>query len=124
MKWLRKLVPFKEFNSGEQIVQKTQLRIDATDKIRQIIRQELFRQTINSEAESFDAANDFEFDDGEEWVSPYENEFEPEPKPEPGGGQSPPQTDPPPADPGATNGPPPQPQPATPPPAAPPNASA
>lgn len=121
MKWLRKLLPHIEQNSGEQIVQKTALRIDSTDRIRQIIRHELYRQRVNSGAESFEEADDFDFDDGEEWVSPYENEFEPES----GGGQSPPVTAPPtPADPGATNGPPPQPQPATPPPAAPPNASA
>lgn len=113
--WLRKLIPFTEENSGEQIVQKTALRIDSTDRIRQLIRHEIFRSNTNPKAETWEEANDFDFDDPDEkWDSPYEEHFDPdEPFPESGGGQSPPNTappDPPPANPPPVNNEPPPPQ--------------
>lgn len=72
--------PTIEENNGEQLVQRTALRIDSTERIRQIIRHELFRQQANEEAESFEEADDFDLPDGEEWVSSYEEKFEPEPE--------------------------------------------
>lgn len=72
---------FQEKNNGEKLVQRTGLRISTNDRIRQMVRHELFRQQVNNEAESFEEADDFDLPDGEEWISPYENEFEPEPVP-------------------------------------------
>lgn len=67
-----------EANSGESMVQLTGLRLSPNDRIRQLIRMELFRQAAGKEdAESFEEADDFDFDDGDEWHSDYENEFEP-----------------------------------------------
>lgn len=91
-----------EENSGESMVITTGLRFSQEDRIRQIIRQEMFRRAISDEAESFEDADDFDFDDGEEWVSPYEEVFDPSPEtpsdpPEPdpkpaAGGSNPPVT--------------------------------
>lgn len=78
MSFFRKLLRKPEQNSGEVLVQHTALRISNEDNIRRIIRQEIFRNTINREAETFEEADDFEFDDGEQWVSPYEEQFDPE----------------------------------------------
>lgn len=73
---------FIEENSGETLVQKTGLRImSSTDRIRQIIRHELSEHAARSEHESFEDADDFEFEDGEEWVSPYEEKFDPPAEP-------------------------------------------
>lgn len=73
--------PFIEENSGERLVQTTGLRISTTDRIRQMVRHELFRQQANAEAETFEEADDFDLPDGEEWVSPYEGDFDPPPSP-------------------------------------------
>ena len=86
MSVFRKLRQYFEPNNGETLVQKTSLRLSSTDRIRQIIRHEMLQQKLNSEAESFDEADDFEFEDGEEWASPYEVNFEPD---DPGAGRSP-----------------------------------
>ena len=86
MSVFRKLREYFEPNNGETLVQKTALRLSSTDRIRQIIRHEMLQQKLNSEAESFDEADDFEFEDGEEWASPYEVQFEPD---DPGAGRSP-----------------------------------
>lgn len=68
-----------EINSGEQLVTPTGLRIvSSTDRIRQLIRHEMFRRQEDAENETFEEADDFDLDDGEEWVSPYEDYFEPE----------------------------------------------
>lgn len=85
-----------EKNSGEQLVTPTGLRIvSSTDRIRQIIRHEMFRRAEDSEHETFEEADDFELDDGETWISPYEENFEPEPSeppsPEPPVPPSPPE---------------------------------
>lgn len=80
---LNKLKSFIERNSGRKMVQTTGLRISTNDRIRQMIRHELFRQQINDEAETFDEADDFSLPDEEEWISPYEDEFEPDPTPPP-----------------------------------------
>lgn len=70
-----------EHNDGSQMVQKTGLRISTNDRIRSIIRHELFQQQANKEAETFEEADDFDLPDGEEWISPYEEQFEPDPTP-------------------------------------------
>jgi len=74
----RKEVPKFEENSGEVLVQKLNLHLSQTDKIRQMIRHELFRQAIGKPGhETLEEADDFEMDDGDEWRSPYEVNFEP-----------------------------------------------
>lgn len=73
-----------EKNSGEVLTQRTGLRImSSTDRIRQLIRHEMFRANEETTHESFADADDFELEDGEEWVSPYEETFEPESPPDP-----------------------------------------
>lgn len=87
MNWFRKLTSRPEKNNGQKLTQVTDLRIpDQTERLRQIVRHEFFKQQFNSQAETFDEADDFDLPDGEQWVSPYENEFEPD---VPGEGQSP-----------------------------------
>lgn len=77
---LRQLIPFVEKNDGSSLVQRTSLRISNVDRVRQIIRHEMFRQQQDSEHESFEEADDFDLPDDEQWVSPYEERFEPEPE--------------------------------------------
>lgn len=68
-----------EKNSGEVLTQRTGLRImSSTDRIRQLIRHEMFRANEDKDHESFEDADDFDLDDDEEWVSPYEELFEPD----------------------------------------------
>lgn len=68
----------QEANSGYSVTAATALRLSPDDRIRQLIRQEMFRQAMGQEqAETFEEADDFDFDEDEEWVSPYEVEFEP-----------------------------------------------
>lgn len=57
----------------------TRLRLpqSRTDQIRQFIRAELSRQALDQGHETFSEADDFELDDGETWVSPYEGDFDP-----------------------------------------------
>lgn len=96
MKKLLRTNPQVEKNSGESLVSDTGLHLSQTDRIRQMIRQELFRQAMGvPQAESFEEADDFEMDDGDQWVSPYEETFEPpavDPPPVPaaGGAAAPP----------------------------------
>ena len=70
----------QEYNSGEKIELPTRLRMpDRDDRIRQMIRHELFRQAAGKEEkETFEEADDFDLDEGEQWVSPYEEEFDPD----------------------------------------------
>lgn len=74
--WLKKRV-YVEPNNGEILVSSTNLRLDQNDMIRQMIRQEIFRSQVNEGAESFEDADDFELDEGEQWVSDYEEGFDP-----------------------------------------------
>lgn len=69
-----------EYNSGQQVVMPTNLRLPSRDdRIRQLIRHEMFRQAAGQEqAETFEEADDFEMDDGDGWVSPYEDDFDPD----------------------------------------------
>lgn len=69
---------FMEINNGEKLVQRTGLRVlSSTDRIRQIIRHELSEHAHANESETFDEADDFDLPDNEEWVSPYEERFDP-----------------------------------------------
>lgn len=103
--WLRKLLRLPEQNSGETLTQTTQLRIEDTDGIRKVVRAEMARMAANANLETFEEADDFDLDDGDEWVSPYEEMYEPEPSVEPksGEGRSPSDTSST-ADQSATNG--------------------
>lgn len=76
---LRRIFSFPpEENSGYSVTAETSLRLSPDDRIRQLIRQEMFRQALGAEeSETFEEADDFEFDDGDEWVSPYEIGFDP-----------------------------------------------
>lgn len=74
---LLKKMFFTEPNNGEILVSSTNLRLDQNDMIRQMIRQEIFRANVNEGAESFEDADDFDLDDGEEWHSDYEESFDP-----------------------------------------------
>lgn len=68
-----------EPNSGESEVALTSLRLTQVDRVRQLIRHELFLQAAGGadQHETFEEADDFEMDDGDEWTSPYETDFEP-----------------------------------------------
>lgn len=78
MPYVPKPAPSLEPNSGESMVVTTGLRLSQEDRLRNLIRMELFRQALGKEeAETFEEADDFDFDDGDEWRSDYENEFDP-----------------------------------------------
>jgi len=66
----------------------TRLRMpqSRTEQIRAFIRSELSRQSADHGQESFEEADDFSLDDGQEWVSPYEEVFEPPAHSESGSG--------------------------------------
>lgn len=97
---------FAEVNSGQPVAKPTNLRIPSrSDSIRAYVRLEQMLAQQSREVESFEEADDFELDDSEEWVSPYEEVFEPHDDPPPVNpgtaasaavvGQSPTQTAPP-----------------------------
>lgn len=66
-----------EPNDGKSMVNHTSLRMSNNDRIRQLIRAELFRREVNNQAETFEEADDFDLDENEPWVSPYEDGFDP-----------------------------------------------
>lgn len=75
-------IPFRkkvveEENSGESLVSVTGLHLSQEDRMRRIVRSEMLRQMTNSRAETFEESDDFDLDDGEEWVSGYEESFDP-----------------------------------------------
>lgn len=72
-------------NVSEQPVAKPlRLRIPSqSERIMELVRYEQARAMQSREVETFEEADDFELDSGEEWFSPYEEVFEPEPEPEP-----------------------------------------
>lgn len=78
--FFRKRESKQESNDGSSLVHRTGLRIQNTDRVRQLIRYELFRHAEDNKLDTFDEADDFSLDDDEEWNSPYEQEFEPEPE--------------------------------------------
>ena len=69
----------------------TNLRVPSqADRIRQYVRLEQMLAQQSRDVETFDEADDFDLDDDEQWVSPYEDIFEPadDPLPDPGSAQS------------------------------------
>lgn len=57
----------------------TRLRVSPNriSQMRQLVRAELSRAAAEQGHETFEEADDFSLPDGEEWVSPYEETFEP-----------------------------------------------
>ena len=77
---MSKIIDGKEILDPTPLVQKTNLRMpsnNSTLRMRQMIRQELSQKASEAQQETFEEADDFELDN-EEWISPYENGFEPE----------------------------------------------
>lgn len=75
---------FAETVSPVPVAKPLNLRIPSqTEKIMAYIRYEQMRAAQSQEIETFEEADDFEFEDGEQWFSPYEEIFEPEPEPAP-----------------------------------------
>lgn len=73
---------FAEVNSGEQVAKPTNLRIPSrSESIRAYVRLEQMLAQQRNQVESFEEADDFDLDDDEQWVSPYEEHFEPEDAP-------------------------------------------
>lgn len=71
-----------EANSGIPVAKPLNLRVPTqSERILSYIRLEQMRAMQDAELETFEEADDFEFEDGEEWVSPYEEVFEPVPDP-------------------------------------------
>lgn len=92
---------FAEINSGQPVAKPTNLRIPSrSESIRAYVRLEQYLASQRGQFDTLEEADDFELDDGEEWVSPYEDHFEPDDAPGPaapaaGVGQSPTETAPP-----------------------------
>lgn len=76
---------FREVLSDRPIAKPTRLKVPSqSEKILALVRLEQMRAQQDREVETFEEADDFELDDGEEWFSPYEEIFEaPEVPPEP-----------------------------------------
>lgn len=72
-----RVAKFEEYNSGEVIAARTRLELTTAERIRQMVRHEISRHAGENDFETFEEADDFEFEDGEEWISPYEEKFEP-----------------------------------------------
>jgi len=69
-------------NNGERLVVRTGLGLSTEEKIRRMLYRDLVRLTTrDGEFETPEEADDFDLDDGEEWVSPYENEPDNDPVP-------------------------------------------
>lgn len=64
-------------NTPVEIPSRLRLPVSRTEQIRNMIRQEFSRQAVQQGQETFDEADDFDLPDGEEWLSPYEETFEP-----------------------------------------------
>jgi len=70
--------------SSEPVAKPLRLRIPTqSERIMEYVRYEQMRAQESRDVESFEEADDFEIDDGEEWFSPYEEIFEAAPEPEP-----------------------------------------
>lgn len=69
-----------EPNSGIPVAKPTRLRVPTqTDRIMNMLRLEQMRAREDQEFETFEESEDFDLDDGETWVSPYEEVFDAEP---------------------------------------------
>lgn len=92
-------VRFTEQNSGIPVAKPLNLRVPTqSERILQYVRYEQMRAAQEREVETFEDADDFEMDDGEEWISPFEEIFEAAPEhpaalqdnPPPAAGDNPP----------------------------------
>lgn len=69
---------FAESVSETPVAKPLNLRVPSqSDRIRAYVQYEQMLASQTREVETFEEADDFEFDDGEEWFSPYEEIFEP-----------------------------------------------
>lgn len=64
-------------NTPVEIPSRLRLGVSRAVRMRNFIRHELSRSAAESGSESFEEADDFSLDDGEEWSSPYEADFDP-----------------------------------------------
>jgi len=73
-----------EYNSGVPVAKPTNLRVPTqSERILAYVRFEQLRAAQSKEVETFEEADDFELDDGEQWFSPYEETFESPAEPPP-----------------------------------------
>lgn len=69
---------FAETVSSQPVAKPLRLRVPTqSERIMQYVRFEQMRAAESQDIETFEEADDFEFEDGEEWFSPYEEVFEP-----------------------------------------------
>lgn len=69
---------FAETVSPVPVAKPLNLRIPTqSERIMAYVRYEQMRAAERQEVETFEEADDFEFEDGEQWFSPYEEIFEP-----------------------------------------------
>lgn len=68
---------YTETNSGVPVAVPTRLKVPSqTERILAHLRLEQMRAREMEEFETMEESDDFELDDGEEWFSPYEENFE------------------------------------------------
>lgn len=73
---------FVEVLSPTPVVKPLNLRVPSqSERILALVRYEYARAQQSQEVESFEDADDFSLDDGEEWFSPYEEVYEPQAEP-------------------------------------------
>jgi len=74
-----------EKNSGIRVAKPLNLRVPTqSERIMAYVRFEQLRAQQDREVETFEDADDFDMDDGDEWCSPYEEVFEAPEEPLPG----------------------------------------
>lgn len=64
-------------NTPVELPTRLRVSVNRVTQMRQLIRAELSRQAADQGDETFEEADDFDLPDGEEWFSPYEEDFEP-----------------------------------------------
>lgn len=64
-------------NTPVELPSRLRMPMSRTAQIRNMIRFEMSRSAAEQGAETFEEADDFNLPDGEQWVSPYEETFEP-----------------------------------------------
>lgn len=60
-----------------EIPSRLRMPVSRSAQIRAMIRNEMSRAAADQGQETFEEADDFELPDGEPWISPYENDFDP-----------------------------------------------
>ena len=72
-------IPFSEASDPTPIAKPTRLQVPTqSDRIMQMVLQKIASVSQHEELETFEEADDFELDEGEQWFSPYEQVFEPD----------------------------------------------